>query len=218
MADVNPVQDGDFDKLFELEANKEAADGWSHHASGDGFETWVRRRDDDRMNMVKMYYHIKGVTRDQLCDVMFDPALRLRFDGAFKEYRFVKEFPDHKILYMRCPMNAPFVSDRDFVVTHTRRRTATEVAVINRHIETDLVPLVSGLVRGDTLCASFIVRDAEGDESAATMCQIIQVDYKISMPASVINSKIASNPPKFVKCIQDFITNVYKAELTADNS
>ena len=57
MADVNPVQDSDFDKLFELEANKEAADGWSHHASGDGFETWVRRRDDDRMNMVKVCCH-----------------------------------------------------------------------------------------------------------------------------------------------------------------
>ncbi|XP_065198393.1 uncharacterized protein LOC135829933 [Sycon ciliatum] len=218
MAGVNPVQDSDFDELLRLEANKEAADGWSHHASGDGFETWVRRRDNEKINMMKTYYHIKGVTKEQLLDLMVEPDQRTRFDNSFKEYRFVKDFGDHKILYTRCPMNAPFVSDRDFVVAHTRRTTAAEICVINKQIETELVPLVSGAVRADTLCLSITFRDAEGDEIAATMCYILQSDYKISMPASVINSKIASTPPAFLKRLQDFVTHAYKPELAAAKS
>eukprot|EP00117_Sycon_ciliatum_P008028 scpid99427/ scgid5973/ len=153
-----------------------------------------------------------------VCELMFAPALRVRFDTTFKEYRIVKDFGDHRILYTRCPMTVPFVSDRDFVVAQVCRRTPTEVCAINKQIDTDLAPKVSGVVRANTLCASFIIRDTEGDECAATMCHLLQAEYKMSVPASAINSRIASMPAAFIKRIQDFITHVYKAELAAAES
>ncbi|XP_065198596.1 uncharacterized protein LOC135830130 [Sycon ciliatum] len=215
MADVNPVQDSDFDKLFELEANKDAADGWSLHASGDGYETWVRKRNDEKLNLIKTYYHVKGVTRDQLYDLMFEPSLRRRFDTNMKEYRFVKEFAYHKILYTCVAMNVPLLADRDFVVTHVPRKTPTESYVINRQLETDLVPKVPGLVRGESIYSGFILRDVEGDETAASMCYFLQVNFKVPVPAHMVNSKAADKPVAFMKRLQDFVTNVYAAELAA---
>ncbi|XP_065197983.1 uncharacterized protein LOC135829507 [Sycon ciliatum] len=200
MADENPITDSDFEQAFVLEANKDASDGWSLYAKGERYESWVRKRPGESLNLIRHTYELTGTTAEQLTELLKDPTA---FDKNYKEFKVVKECDGYSICRTLISMSAiPLVSEREFVSAISVRTISDAIVTIAKAHPTDLVPVTSRYVRGEPMVFVTIVREKDG---VVTFCSLYKTDYKGSIPYSMVNSTSAGLAPGYVKMLQRYI-------------
>ncbi|XP_065844349.1 START domain-containing protein 10-like [Oscarella lobularis] len=199
--------DADFDRLLEEESDSDK--GWSVAKQTSDASVWRKKTSGESIHLLKGFLQYPGVPMKDVVELLTDIDLRKKWDTQFASIEVIESNDDHKVIHWVGKFPFP-CKNRDVVQTCTVRKGDDKTMILYKHATHPKAPPQSNLVRAQTIFSGVVVRPNADDPNSSKVTLIFQIDFKGSIPASVINFLSTSSPLKS----RDEMVKYYKKNST----